>query len=62
VADDLLEAVQPAGRTARGFGVRSPQKSLRAVAGPALAQKTQKRASSPQLLEELDRIPVLLRR
>ena len=55
---DLLADVQAVTRTARVFGVRSTEDSLRSVAQRALnADDEETRAVAAQLLAELDMLP-----
>ena len=55
---DLLADVQAVSRTARVFGVRSTENSLRSVAQRALeADDDETRAVAARLLAELDKIP-----
>jgi hypothetical protein len=58
--DDLLIEVQEVRRTASVFGVRGTRGAVRRVAERALERDdSETRVLAAQLLEELDRIPVL---
>ena len=58
--DDLLFEVQQVRRTASVFGVRTTRGSLRKIAKRALEHENEEtHALAAQLLEELNRVPVL---